>query len=123
MPYGISTDIRRQDRFWINSQPYSLQDMLANDDSVDQFVGGMVYQAFLSANNYHRWHGPVAGAIVRALVQEGTYYSEADPEGKDAVEPMNSHSYLAHVAARAVILIEADDPMIGLIAFVPVGIS
>ena len=89
-PYGISTDVKRQDRFWIKSQPYSLQDMLANDDSVDQFVGGTVYQAFLSATNYHRWHSPVAGTIVRAFVQEGTYYSEADSEGTDAVEPMNS---------------------------------
>jgi phosphatidylserine decarboxylase len=41
----------------------------------------------------------------------------------DTVEPMNSQSYLAHVAARAVILIEADDPVIGLMAFVPVGMS
>jgi phosphatidylserine decarboxylase len=122
-PYGISTDVKRQDRFWIKSQPYSLQDMLANDDSVDQFVGGTVYQAFLSATNYHRWHSPVAGTIVRASVQEGTYYSEPDSEGKDAVEPMNSQSYLAHVAARAIILIEADDPVIGLTAFVPVGMS
>jgi phosphatidylserine decarboxylase len=65
---------------------------------------------------------PVAGTIVRAFVQEGTYYSEADSEGKDAVEPMNSQSYLAH-AARAIILIEADDPVIGLMAFVPVGMS
>jgi phosphatidylserine decarboxylase len=55
-PYGIATDVQRQDRFWIKSQPYSLQDMLANDESVDQFVGGTVYQAFLSATNYHRWH-------------------------------------------------------------------
>jgi phosphatidylserine decarboxylase len=122
-PYGISTDVKRQDRFWIKSQPYSLADMLANDDSVDQFVGGTVYQAFLSATNYHRWHSPVAGTIVRAFVQEGTYYSEADSEGADAVEPMNSQSYLAHVAARAVILIEADDPVIGLMAFVAVGMS
>lgn len=122
-PYGISTDIKRQDRFWIKSQPYSLQDMLANDDSVDQFVGGTVYQAFLSATNYHRWHSPVAGTIVRAFVQAGTYYSEADSEGKDAVEPTNSQSYLAHVAARAIILIEADDPVIGLMAFVPIGMS
>ena len=53
-PYGISTDVQRQDRFWIKSQPYSLEDMLADDDSVDQFVGGTVYQAFLSATNYHR---------------------------------------------------------------------
>ena len=86
-PYGISTDVQRQDRFWIKSQPYSLQDMLANDESVDQFVGGTVYQAFLSATNYHRWHSPVAGTIVRAFVQDGTYYSEADSEGADAVEP------------------------------------
>jgi phosphatidylserine decarboxylase len=123
MPYGISTDVQRQDRFSIKSQPYSLQDILANDDAVDDFVGGTVYQAFLSATNYHRWHSPVAGTIVRAFVQQGTYYSEADSEGKDAVEPMNSQSYLAHVAARAIILIDADDPVIGLMAFVPVGMS
>src|SRR6201995_4187243 len=54
-PYGISTDVQRQDRFWIKSQPYSLEDMLAADDAVDDFVGGTVYQAFLSATNYHRW--------------------------------------------------------------------
>src|ERR1700689_787912 len=122
-PYGISTDVKRQDRFWIKSQPYSLEDMLANDDSVDQFVGGTVYQAFLSATNYHRWHSPVAGTIVRAFMVEGTYYSEPDSEGADAVEPMNSQSYLAHVAARAVILIEAEDPVIGLMAFIAVGLS
>jgi phosphatidylserine decarboxylase len=120
-PYGISTDVQRQDRFWIKSQPYSLEDMLANDDSVDQFVGGTVYQAFLSATNYHRWHSPVAGTILRGFVQGGTYYAEAESEGKDAVEPTNSQSYFAHVATRAIILIEADDPFIGLMAFVPIG--
>jgi phosphatidylserine decarboxylase len=120
-PYGISTDVQRQDRFWIKSQPYSLADMLANDEVVDELVGGTVYQAFLSATNYHRWHSPVAGKIVRAFVQEGTYYSEADSEGKDAVEPTNSQSYLAHVSARAIIVIEADDPVIGPMAFVAVG--
>jgi phosphatidylserine decarboxylase len=120
-PYAISTDVKRQDRFWIKSQPYSLADMLANDDSVGEFVGGTVYQAFLSATNYHRWHSPVAGKIVRAFVREGTYYSEADSEGKDAVEPTNSQSYLAHVSARAIFVIEADDPVIGVMAFVAVG--
>lgn len=120
-PYGFSTDVQRRDRFWVKSQPYSLVDMLAGDLSVDQFVGGTVYQAFLSATNYHRWHSPVAGTIVRAFVQPGTYYSEADSEGTDAVEPRNSQSYLAHVATRAVIVIQADDPGIGLMAFVAVG--
>jgi phosphatidylserine decarboxylase len=27
------------------------------------FVGGTVYQAFLSALFYHRWHAPVDGVI------------------------------------------------------------
>lgn len=122
-PYGLATDVQRQDRFWIKSQPYSLQDMLAGDESAGLFAGGTVYQAFLSATNYHRWHSPVAGTIVRAFVQPGTYYSEADSEGADAAEPQNSQSYLAHVAARAIILIEADEPVIGRMAFVPIGMS
>ena len=122
-PYRISSDVRRQDQFWLKGQPYSLQDMLANDDSVGQFVGWTVYQAFLSATNYHRWHSPVAGTIVRAFLQGGTYYSEADSEGAAATEPQNSQPYLAHVAARAIILIQADNPVIGLMAFVPVGMS
>lgn len=122
-PYKISTDVQRQSPFWVKGQPYSLQDMLANDESVERFVGGTVYQAFLSATNYHRWHSPVAGSIVRAFVQPGTYYSEADSEGEDAVEPTNSQGYMAHVATRAIILIEADDAAIGLVAVVLVGMS
>jgi phosphatidylserine decarboxylase len=122
-PYRIATGVDRLDRFWIKNQPYSLQDMLADDESVEQFVGGTVYQAFLSATDYHRWHSPVGGTVVRAFVQPGTYYSEADSEGWEAVNPPVSQSYLAHVAVRAIILIEADDPVIGLMAFVAIGMS
>ncbi len=35
--------------------------MLDNDPLVDKFVGGTIYQAFLSALSYHRWHAPVSG--------------------------------------------------------------
>ena len=121
--YRITTDVKRRDRFWIKNQPYSLRDMLANDDVVDQFVGGTIYQAYLSPTDYHRWHSPVAGTIVRAFVAQGTYYSEADTEGSEAVEPTLSQSYLAHVATRAVIVIQADDPVIGLIAFLAIGMT
>ncbi|MCU1472006.1 phosphatidylserine decarboxylase family protein [Amnibacterium sp.] len=120
-PYRISTDVKRRDRFWAKSQPYSLEDMLAHDESVDEFVGGTVYQAFLSALNYHRWHSPVAGTIVRAWVQEGTYYAEAQSEGPDAAEAQESQGYIAHMATRAIILVQADDPVIGLVAFIAIG--
>jgi phosphatidylserine decarboxylase len=121
--FSIRTDVKRRDKFWQKSQPYSLEDLLANDETVEQFVGGTVYQAFLSATNYHRWHSPVAGTIVRAFLVDGTYYSEADSLGSDATDPTHSQGYLAHVATRAVFIIRADNPRIGLVAFVPVGMS
>jgi len=120
-PYSIQADVKRHDRFWVKSQSYSLQDMLANDDSVDQFVGGTVYQAFLDAHSYHRWHSPVSGTIRKAFVVDGTYYAEAESEGEDPEGPKKSQGYIAHIATRAIILIEADDPSIGLMAFLPIG--
>ncbi len=122
-PYAICTDAKKHDKFWLKSQPYSLQDMLANNEAVDQFVGGTVYQAFLSALNYHRWHSPVSGTVVQAFVKDGTYYSEADSEGEDPAGPNNSQGYLTQVATRALFFIAADDPRIGLICFMPVGMA
>jgi len=120
-PYAIKNNVKRHDQFWVKSQPYSLQDMLANDDSVDQFVGGTVYQAFLDAHSYHRWHSPVSGTIRKAFVVEGTYYAEADSEGEDPEGPKKSQGYIAHIATRAIILIEANDPSIGLMVVMPIG--
>lgn len=37
------------------------------------FEGGTVYQAFLSAMNYHIWHSPVDGEIEDIYNIEGTY--------------------------------------------------
>lgn len=122
-PYAIKSDVQQYDTFWIKGQPYSLQDMLANDESVSEFVGGTVYQAFLSALNYHRWHSPVSGTIKKAWVQPGTYYSEAESMGMDPAGPNESQGYIAHVAARALIFIEADDPAIGLMCMMPVGMA
>jgi len=61
-PFAISTAVKKRDSFWLKSQPYSLQHML-DGLFVDEFVDGTVYQAFLSPENYHRWHSPVSGTI------------------------------------------------------------
>ena len=97
--------------------------MLNHDEYVDMFIGGTIYQAFLSATNYHRWHSPISGTIKKAYVVPRTYYSEAQSEGFDEAGPNNSQGYIAHVATRAIIFIESDDPVIGLMCFVAVGMS
>jgi len=127
-PFAIKTDVQRKDRFWIKSQPYSLQDMLAHDEAVDQFVGGTVYQAYLNPHDYHRWHSPVSGTIRRSYVVEGTYYSEneseLDPkESQLGLLGTESQGYLAHMATRALIFIEAKDPSIGLMCFIAIGMG
>jgi phosphatidylserine decarboxylase len=120
-PYRVNRNVKRHDRFWIKGQPYSVAHMLANDPWTEQFIGGSIYQAFLSALSYHRWHSPVDGRIVKAYVQDGTYYSETPAEGYDPAAPDASQGYITHVATRAMIFIEADNPAIGLMCVLPVG--
>ena len=121
-PYRIQTQVNEHDTFWMKSQPYSVRHML-NGNFVEQFVGGTVYQAFLSADNYHRWHSPVTGTIRRLQKVPGTYYAEAASERFDPAGPTNSQGYIAHVATRALIFIEADYSGIGLMCLVAVGMA
>lgn len=122
-PYRIAKNVKQYDNFWIKAQPYSLEHMMAGDPLVEQFVGGTVYQAFLSALAYHRWHSPVSGKIVKTVVLDGSYYAEALSEGFDPSGPNESQAYITEVATRALIFIEADNPDIGLMCVMFVGMA
>ena len=75
-------------------------------------MGGSVYQAFPSAYDYHRWHAPVSGTIAKTYLIDGTYYSDAESEGVDPGGLNDSQGYATAVAARAVIVIDCEDPPI-----------
>jgi len=124
-PYNIENDVKLTDTFWIKSQPYSLRDMFtaAHADLATQFVGGTVYQAFLSAYNYHRWHAPVSGTVLQAYIVDGTYYSDVESEGVDPAGPNDSQGYITEVATRAVIVIDCDDESLGTVACIFVGMA
>jgi len=122
-PYQLVKGVKGNDAFWIKAQPYSLYHMLAGDPLVGQFEGGTVYQAFLSALSYHRWHSPVSGKIVKTKLIDGSYYAEALSAGFDPAGPNESQGYITHVASRALIFIEADNPDIGLMAIMFVGMA
>jgi len=122
-PYAFQENVQRRAQFWIKGQPYSLEHMLAKDEYVDLFVGGTVYQAFLNAKSYHQWHSPVNGTIIKTYNVPGTYYSESLANRHDPEGPNDSQGYITSVAARAVIFIEADNPAIGLMCFLAVGMA
>ncbi|KAF2671554.1 hypothetical protein BT63DRAFT_384084 [Microthyrium microscopicum] len=131
--YKVAHNLKARDQFWVKGQPYSVTDMLAQDPLAAQFVGGTIYQAFLSALSYHRWHSPVSGTIVKAFVQDGTYYSEplfeglgdaaTKTHGIDFHGEATGQGYITAVATRAIIFIKANNPKIGLMAFIGIGMS
>ncbi|HEU0124854.1 phosphatidylserine decarboxylase family protein [Flavobacterium sp.] len=128
-PLQVAKNVALSDQFWLKGQPYSLENMMNFDELAPQFDGGTVYQAFLSALSYHRWHSPVNGRIVKTEIVNGTYYLENlyqgfyNPDGPDASAPNNSQPFLTAVATRALIFIEADNPAIGLMCVIPVGMA
>ncbi|KAH9477927.1 L-tryptophan decarboxylase [Psilocybe cubensis] len=144
-PYRIpspSESVKAHDQFWLKGQPYSLWDMFNfgpghNDERqfyVEKFVGGKVYQAFLSPQDYHRWHSPVNGTIVKTFTLPGTYYAVLPDNGAEPDDPsleerdphgalIRSQAWLTMNAARAIIFIEADNPDIGLLCFIGVGMA
>jgi phosphatidylserine decarboxylase len=132
-PFSVQRDVQLHNTFWLKGQKYSLAHMMNNDPRAHHFVGGTVYQAFLSADSYHRWHAPVSGKIVGApCIVAGTYYSEplltgfSPDSGRSDPDPgadEASQGYISAVATRGVIFIQADNPDIGLICLIMVGMA
>ena len=119
-PFRVESNITKHDKFWIKGTPYNIKFMLANDPLADKFVGGTVYQGYLHYTSYHRWHSPVDGKVIKAFVKDGAYFSLPHV---NLTTPLDSQGYLANVNTRAVIFIEADNPYIGLMCFLAVGIA
>ncbi|NBB47158.1 phosphatidylserine decarboxylase [Rhizobium sp. CRIBSB] len=127
-PLQVVKNVAATDEFWLKGQPYSLTDMMANDPLAAQFTGGTVYQAFLSALSYHRWHSPVDGTVVKAFVVPGSYYLENYYQGfagsnPDSSAPNQSQPFLSSVATRAVMFLQSDNPKIGLMCVVAIGMA
>ena len=127
-PYNFAENVQENDQFWLKGQPYSLQNMMAGNPLASKFHGGTIYQAFLSGLSFHRWNSPVKGKVVDAYVVDGSYYLQNPHEGfsnphPDAEAPNNSQAFLTATATRAVIFIEADNPDIGLMCFMAIGMA
>lgn len=70
-PLTLKRNVAADSPFWLKGQEYSLYDMLQRDELAHTFVGGCVYQAYLSALSYHRWNAPVSGTVVKVVKMPG----------------------------------------------------
>ncbi|MTI31359.1 phosphatidylserine decarboxylase family protein [Xanthovirga aplysinae] len=120
--YRIARKVKKETDFEIKDQPYSLENMLDNR-YVGYFVGGDVFQTFLNENDYHRWRSPISGTVVYQKVVPGFLFSELQMEGWDPTAGTYSQGYEANVNTRGLIFIESDDPTIGMVCVMPIGIT
>jgi len=106
-PWKYENDLERETTFWVKDANYSLFDLFSGrEEWLNLFIGGQLYQGFLSATHYHRWNAPLDGIIVRSWVQPGTYFAQRPGQGENegTWEGTESQPYLGHVAARAVFI-------------------
>ncbi|KAJ6569848.1 hypothetical protein DFH09DRAFT_1313644 [Mycena vulgaris] len=75
--YNVATNVKERDTFWLDGHSYWLRDMLAHDELVPHFVGGMVYQGYLRVTYYHRRHTPVAVVVKKIIAVPGAYVSQS----------------------------------------------
>lgn len=120
---AIARDIKPQNEFWLKGEPYSLADMLDRSGHWERFVGGYVFQSFLSGANYHRWHAPIDGTVREARVVDGLMFSDAESAGFDPNAGVLSEGYDATVNTRGLVFIESDDANIGMVCVIPIGIT
>lgn len=120
--YRVARDVALTTTFWIKSQPYSLHDMLNYSDIAESFAGGDVLQSYLSGADYHRWHAPVSGRVVKVENVPGLMFSNLASEGND-IKGTGSQGYYTAVNTRGLCMIEADHKQLGLVCVMPVGIT
>lgn len=122
--WAIARGVKRLDRFWLKGQPYSLENVLNGDgEYVERFVGGDVFQSFLSGANYHRWHSPIDGVVRKVELVEALMFSDAESAGWDPEAGVKSLGYEASVNTRGLVYVESEDPTIGVVCVVPIGIT
>ena len=127
-PLRVERNVQTCTKFWIKGQPYDIKFMLGDDPLAEKFIGGTVYQGFLSVFSYHRYHSPVDGEIVKAFVEDGSYFSfpqinEAEGFEDPITAAMKSQPYFSEVQTRGIVIIKADNPYIGIMCFIAIGMT
>ncbi|KAL0957914.1 hypothetical protein HGRIS_000095 [Hohenbuehelia grisea] len=137
--------------FPVKGVPWSISQLLADTEYGPQFAGGQFTHSFLGPHDYHRQHAPVSGKIIEAKVIPGICYLEvvlaADPMSRNGRPKLEMHRQLRSkkevagilpigldqgldapdtagyqfLQARGLILI--DNPDLGLVAVLPIGMA
>jgi phosphatidylserine decarboxylase len=120
--WKISRQVQREAAFEIKGEQYYLTDLLdepADSPLLQPFVDGVAVQIVLMPFNYHRWHSPVTGTIRKVRTVPGYFFAQPAPDQDYA----RSFSFLSHVNTRTIVFIQPENPDIGEVAVIFVGLT
>ena len=134
---NIEMHLQNNTKMWIKNESYSLFQMFDKNPSLsNRFIGGTALQVFFSATKYHHYHAPVSGNVTYAANKHGIIYAVDEVNvasnqdklttlknwikyGADGL--IETELYLAHIASRAIIIIENE--LLGPVALFFIGMT
>lgn len=117
--FQISKNVQLQAPFDIKGEQYYLTDLLhepSDSPLLQPFVNGLAIQIVLMPVNYHRWHAPVTGTVLKVETVPGYFFAQPAPHQAYA----DSFPFLSHVNCRTIIILQSS---IGYFAMVFVGLT
>lgn len=113
-------DIDANSKVTVKGVTWPIAKLLEGSPYQDAFKNGIYTHSFLNANDYHRYHVPVAGVIKEVRKTEGRVYMDMvrGPDGR--LQAIDGDSY-QYNQERGLIVI--DSPEVGLVAVLPVGMG
>ncbi|PYH44310.1 phosphatidylserine decarboxylase family protein [Aspergillus saccharolyticus JOP 1030-1] len=139
-PHALVHQVPATAPFSLKGTVYALQEMLGDTPETQRqtarlFAGGTVFQAWLSAFSYHRWHAPCTGTVVSVRQLRGTYFAADPARGFEHRDPATGRScpdrqapdlsltMISSMATRTAVLLQADNPALGTVGFLAIGMA
>ena len=113
-------DIDANSKVTVKGITWPLAQLLDRSPYQNAFEGGIYMHMFLNADDYHRYHVPVAGEIKEVRKIHGRVYMDVIRRPDGTLDIVDGDMYQLD-QERGLIVI--DSPEVGLVAVLPVGIG
>ena len=113
-------DIDANSKVTVKGVTWPIAKLLDGSPYQDAFKNGIYTHSFLNADDYHRYHVPVAGEVREVRNIHGRVYVNLIRKADGSLEVIDGDTY-QYNQERGLIVI--DSPEVGLVAVLPIGMG
>jgi phosphatidylserine decarboxylase len=113
-------DIDANSKVTVKGVTWPIAKLLDGSPYQDAFKNGIYTHSYLSADDYHRYHVPVAGEIKEVRKIQGRVYLNLIGKADGSLQVIDGDTY-QYNQERGLIVI--DSPEVGLVAVLPIGMG